>query len=274
MQKLTQKNNKEIISQHRKLSIQFSLDGFSFCVKDIPTNEILVVTEYIFQERLSTPNLLLEKVTQAFENDKDLQVNFEKIEAIHQSQLATLVPNALFDEEHLKSYLNYSVKTLPSDFVAFDDINIDAKSVYIPYVNINNFLFQNFGEFEFKHHSTLFIEEILHQKDHFKDDAIFVNVAYYSLDIIIIKNGSFSLYNSFSYNSKEDFIYYILFCVEQLEMDPDKLHLYFSGNIINDYDIYIITQEYIRNIEFLKPKHDFFNESEFFLKHSHYTLLS
>ncbi len=274
MQKLKQKNNKEIISQHKKLSIQFSLDGFSFCIKDIPTNETLVVTEYVFKERLNTPNLLLEKINQVFESDKDLQANFEKVTAVHQNKLSTIVPNDLFDEDHLKSYLNYTIQTLSSDLVVYDDLNFDAKIVYIPYVNVNNFLFQNFGEFEFKHHSTLFIDEVLKQKEQFKDNAIFVNVSYANMDVVILKNREFNLYNSFFYNTKEDFIYYVLFCIEQLELDPNELTLYFSGNIINDYEIYKISQDYIKNIEFLKPNHDFFEKSEYFFKHSHYTLLS
>ncbi len=274
MQKLRKKNNKEIISQHKKLSIQFSLDGFSFCVKDIPTNEILVVTEYVFKERLNTPNLLLDKIVEAFETDKDLQADFEKVTAIHRNKLSTIVPNALFDEQHIKSYLNYTIQTLSSDLVVFDDLKIEAKNVYIPYVNINNYLFQNFGEFEYKHHSTLFIEEILDRKEEFNTNSLFVNVSYSNVDVIIIKDSEFSLYNSFSYNTKEDFIYYILFCVEQLEMDINEFTLYFSGNIIHEFDIYKIAYDYIKNIEFLTPNHDFFKKSEFFFDHSLYTLVS
>ena len=274
MQKLQQRSNKAISSQQKKLSIQFSLDGFSFCVQDIPTKEILVVSEYVFKERLATPNLLLEKVVEIFESDKDLQVNFDQVTVIHQNNLSTLVPNDFFDESHLKSYLQYTIKTLSSDFVTYDSLTNNIHNVYIPYVNINNYLFQNFGEFEFKHHSSLFIDKIAQQQNSLNKDCIFINVSYSSMDVGIVKDNEFSLYNSFHYKSKEDFIYYILFCIEQLEMNANELTVYFCGNIINEFDIYNITKNYIKNIEFLEPNHDFFEKSEFFFKHAHYLLLS
>ena len=75
-----------------------------------------------------------------------------------------------FDENSLATYLNLNIKVLKTDFITFDDIHsIDAKNVYVPYVNINNYLFQNFGEFEYQHHSSILVEKLLklessHQK--------------------------------------------------------------------------------------------------------------
>jgi len=274
MQKLKQKSNKEIVSEHKSLSIQFSLDGFSFCIRDSVTNEILVLTEYPFSQTLSSPSLLLDKITQIFESDKDLQIDFDTVKAIHENRLVTQVPNDFFDESRLKSYLSYSIKTLASDFVAYDDLTIGVKNVYVPYVNVNNFLFENFGEFEFKHHSTLLIEQLTEKYNQYENDIMFIHVTHSNADILIFRNGKFVLFNSFSFQCKEDFIYYILFCAEQLNMNPDEFSLYFAGHIINDFETYSITHEYIKNIEFLQPNHDFLEKSDFFFPHSHYTLLS
>lgn len=276
MQKLIQRSKKEISSTYKDLSIQFSLDGFSFCIKDVPSKEILLVTEYVFDTKIATPHLLLEKVTQIFETDKELQSDFKSVTAIHKNELVTQVPQELFDENHLKSYLNYNIKTLPSDFIAFDNLQtIGAKNVYIPYVNINNFLFQNFGEFTYKHHSTVLIEQLVTDCSYLtNEDFIFVNVGYNSMDILVFKNGTFSLYNSFFFTSKEDFLYYILFTVEQLELDLQKLELFFTGTIGSDFETYKITYDYIKNVSFLIPKHDFFEKSEHFFPHSNYTIVS
>ncbi len=274
MQKLTQKSNKEIISEHKSLSIQVSLDGFSFCIKDIPVNEILVLSEYAFSEKLLSPNLLADKINYAFENDKDLQIDFDKIIAVHENRLVTQVPNTFFDETQLKAYLQYNIKTLASDFFAYDNIaTIQAKNVYVPYVNINNFLFQNFGEFEFKHHSTILIEQLSKlYKD--EEQVMFVNVTYTTIDIIIFNKSKFTLFNSFSYRCKEDFIYYILLCAEQLEMNVHQFQLYFLGNITSEYETYKMTYEYVKNVHFIEPDFEFLEKSEYFFAHSHYTLLS
>lgn len=275
MQKQIQRSKDIFLSEHKSLSIQFSLDGFSFCVKDIHTQKTLLLAQYIFDNPIETPNLLLESVQEIFESDKDLQVDFKKITAIHHNQLVTQVPDLYFDETQLKSYLYYNIKTLASDYITFDDLpSMEAKNVYIPYVNINNFLFQNFGEFEFKHHSTVLIETLIKLHRQQLKQTMYVNVSPKHMDIVAFKNGEFTLYNSFQYNTKEDFLYYILFVAEQLSLDFQSFQLVLLGNISNTNDTYKITYEYIKNIQFLKPTHDFLTESDHFYPHSNYILLS
>jgi len=251
------------------------LDGFSFCIVDIPTNDIILFTEYIFDRSITTPELLLDQITTIFNQDKNLQEDFKTIDVIHVNNLSTFVPNAFFNKSELKSYLNYTVKTLASDHIVFDDIPaINAKNVYIPFVNINNFLFQNFGSFEFKHHSTLLINKLIEYSKNFTERHFFVQVFKKNLDIIITKGSSLILYNSFSYNTKEDFIYYILFVAEQLEMDPNEFLLTFLGNIEESDELYEITYTYVRNIEFINTTENFFADTEDFSKHTNYILLS
>ncbi len=275
MKKLIQKNNREISSKNKSLSIQFSLDGFSFCVKDIPSNEIILLTKYSFDNSIESPNLLLEKIQSIFETDKELQVEFDKIIAIHQNQLTTQIPSEFFDEDNLKTYLDFNIKTFESDYITFDNLpSLEAKNVYIPYVNINNFLFQNFGEFEFKHHSTILIEKIFEVHKGSFSNTLYAHVNETTLDVIVFKNGNFTLYNSFQYNSKEDFLYYILFVSEQLELDILSIQIRLLGSVSENSDIFTFSKEYIPNIEFLEPTSDFLENSETFVPHSNYLLLS
>ena len=272
MQKKTRK--KSVIAQHKKLSIQFSLDGFSFCISNSDTEEIISFTEYSFEKPISSPELLLTNLMEAFKSDEDLQHDFSTVFAIHQNSLATIVPTPLFDRNNLKPYLKYSVKTLPTDFITYDTIDeINANNVYIPYVNINNYLFQNFGEFEFKHHATVLIEKLL-QSTHSKEKKMYVYVASNSIDIIVCNNEQLFLYNSFPYETKEDFLYYILFTAEQLEINPDTFELYFLGGIEKESELYNITYNYVRNVDFIKIDSSFFNGSDEFLNHSNYILIS
>ena len=133
-----------------KLSIQFNLDGFSFCITNNTTKEIVYFSEYLFEEQQITPESLLNKIEEIFKTDEYLQKDFSSVLVIHQNNLFTLVPDLYFSENKLSEYLNFNIKTLATDFIAFDDIQaVNAKNVYVPYVNINNFLFQNFGEFEY-----------------------------------------------------------------------------------------------------------------------------
>ena len=69
----------------------------------------------------------------------------------------------------------FSISNIFSDF--FDNIiTIDAKNVYVPYVNINNYLFQNFGEFEYQHHSSILLEKLL-KIESSTEKKMYVNVS-------------------------------------------------------------------------------------------------
>ena len=194
-----------------KLSIQFNLDGFSFCITNSTTKEVIYFSEYLFEEKQITPENLLNKIEEIFKTDEYLQKDFSSVLVIHQNNLFTLVPTPYFSENKISEYLNFNIKTLATDFIAFDDIQcVNAKNVYIPYVNINNYLFQNFGGFEYKHHLTVFIETLINLSNS-NEKKVFVNVSKSSIDIVVMRNKQLEFSNTFNFQTKEDFIYYILF---------------------------------------------------------------
>ena len=132
--------NKEIEkTQKKKLSIQFSLDGFSFYISN-SHNIISKFTSFEFPKAIKSPVLILKEIQEIFKNEKSLQQDFEFVNVIHQNNLSSLVPNQYFKDNDLNNYLKYSIKTITTDLIVYDDLNfIKAKNVYVPFVNINNF---------------------------------------------------------------------------------------------------------------------------------------
>ena len=122
--------------------------------------------------------------------------------------------------------------------------------VYVPFVNTNNYIFDRFGSFEYKHSSTVLIEKVLRLKNT-NDRTLYVNVESSIIDIIIVKSNSLIFYNRFEYKTKEDFIYFILFTIEQLDLNPEKLRCEFFGSINSIDELYLIAYKYIRNISIL-----------------------
>jgi hypothetical protein len=268
--KKTRNKSIEDISK-RKLSIQFSLDGFSFCISN-SKGEIYHLTSYSFEEKVNSPEFILERLQEVFKTDKTLQDEFDTVHVIHQNSLNTLVPNQYFKEDDLKSYLKYAIRTISTDFIVFDDLDqLNAKNVYIPYVNINNFLFQNFGEFEYSHHSTLLIEKLISKSN--EGHYFYVHVSPSAFEIIVIENKQLILYNSFEYTTKEDFIYYVLFALEQLKIDPETSTITLLGDIDKDSNLYDIAYHYIQHVEFLKMDSPILDNQTEFHKHSNFTLL-
>jgi len=264
-------NKKIEETSKKKLSIQFSLDGFSFYISN--THHIISkFTSFNFTKPIKSPELILKKIKEIFKNEKTLQQDFETVSVVHQNNLSTLVPNQYFKDDNLNKYLKYSVKTITTDLIVYDDLNfIKAKNVYVPFVNINNFIFQNFGEFEYKHHSSILLEKLFLQSDGSLN--FFVNISQSLFDIVVLKDSKILFYNNFEYQTKEDFIYYILFTLEQLELSTDKTKVSLLGDINKQSELYKILYTYVRNISFFNSKTPIFNNQTEIDKHSNFILL-
>ena len=235
-----------------KLSIQVSLSGLSFCVLNIETQTIEYLKVISFDKKLN-PKEVMFKLQSYFESEKPLQQKFSALVVIHKNELSTIVPLALFNEDNLADYLKFNNKILSTDFITFDTINInDSANVYIPFVNINNFLYERFGEFTFKHFSTILVEQILNAEKNSEKPKMYVNISDENFEITVVEKGKLKLYNSFEFKTKEDFVYYILFTAEQLKLNPETFELIFTGNIDSKDELYSIAYKYVRFVFFSK----------------------
>ncbi|MFD2551049.1 DUF3822 family protein [Bizionia sediminis] len=267
--------NKITSKPHKQnLSIQISLNGLSFCILDIE-KQAIVYLKTVNTNKPENPYKILDLLKETFETEKPLQADFNDIQVIHENELAAVVPDPLFSEDHLADYLKFNAKILRSDFISFDTIaNAQCKNVYVPYVNINNYIFEHFGAFSYKHFSTILIEQVLQQTQSKGSTCLYVHVAKNHFEIVAIKAGSLELYNSFEYRTKEDFIYYLLFTAEQLQLTPDSLDLYFLGAITETDPLYQITHKYVRNVHFGQRKDYYKLAIPTENKHQNFTLIS
>ena len=160
-QKITQqKINIDALSPYI-LSIQVSLNGLSFCVLNHDDDSISFFISEDFKKRIN-PSELLEHIEAYFNSKTELQGSFKTVNLIYDNELSTLVPKSLFDEEHLADYLKFNSRILQNDVMTHDSIDINESiCVYVPYMNINNYLYDKFGAFEYRHFSSILIENIL-----------------------------------------------------------------------------------------------------------------
>lgn len=258
------------------LSIQFSLDGFSFCVLNKDQNKFIALYNYRFKEITYTPQNLVKNISEVFQANNLLKQKYKSVIITHTNNLSTLVPKSLFKEEDMPKYLAYNNKVLKHDFFAYDEIKShDIVNVYVPYVNINNFFIDQFGGFEYKHFSTVLIENLIDIYKYSLSPQMFVNVSNNHFEIVVIFNRKLQLYNTYEYKTKEDFIYYILFAAEQLNLNPEKFELQLLGNIKKDDELYTTAYKYIRNINLLenRSKHQYSNTFSEDMKRNFFTLL-
>lgn len=262
------------------LSIQVSLDGFSYCVFDEDLVDVVTLKEYEFSERVQNTDKLLQYIKEIFDTEPFLKNPFESVNVTYRNNLSTLVPKAFFNETSLADYLKYTVKVLENDKISFDDIDsFQVKNVYIPYENVNRFFRQIFIDFKYKHTSTILLSSLLKYFKNTSKSYFFINVAKHQLDLIYLQNSEITLFNSFLYKTKEDFIYYILYTMEQLEIDPNDQSVTLIGDISKESPLFDILYHYVRHVNFLNINNfslsdDFYQMNSHIQKHQLFELLN
>ena len=243
-------NNTITEKKYKKLSLQVSLTGLSFCVFDTLNQVVLSVKEIHF-DTFHKATKIEELFADAFRENTELKDSYDEILVIHNNNLSTFVPEPLFDEHFLGSYLQYNTKVFETDFFAFDEIqNYQMNTVYIPYVNINNFFIDQFGSFDYKHANSILVTKLLDASKNNDHKKMIVNINPGHFEIVVIQNQKLLLFNSFDYQTPEDFLYYILFTAEQLNMNPENFKLELLGTIAEDDAFYQLAYKYIRNLSF------------------------
>jgi hypothetical protein len=233
---------------YKKMSIKVSLNGLVFCSFDTLNHTILSYKEVPF-DTADKSKSLEDLYAEAVKENDELKERYDEIVVLHDNNLSTFVPTALFDEDYLGSYLQYNTKVFETDFFAFDEIaSYQMNAVYIPYVNINNFFVDEFGTFIYKHAHTTLVSKLLELSKNVDEKKMFVHMAQGHFEIIVVQNQHLLLFNSFDYKNPQDLIYYLLFTAEQLNLNPETMKLEFIGDISEDDAYFKIAYKYIRYV--------------------------
>ncbi len=242
-------NNTNITDKiYKKLALQVALNGFSFCISDMLSQTILSFKDIVFSS-VNNETKTEDHLANAFKENPELTESYDQIVILHENNLSTFVPTALFDEQFLGSYLQFNTKVFESDFFTYDEVSTyQMNNVYIPYVNINNFFIDAFGQFSAKHANTILVSKLLDISKNVDEKKMFVHLSLNHFEIIVVQNQKLLLFNTFDYKTPEDLIYYLLFAAEQLSLNPEFFKLEFLGRINEKDDFFKIVYKYIRNV--------------------------
>jgi len=234
----------------RELSIQISLSGLSFCIIDSSLNRVEFLKSENFENK-QTPESLLGKLKTIFDTHSIFESGFQSVICIHQNELNCLVPKDYFDDKHLAEYLKFNAKILKTDFISYDKVEcISAYNVYVPLININNLIFEKFGSFTYKHSASVLIESVVSTANATNKNLV-VHINTNTFELLFLEDKKLRFYNIFQYYTPEDFMYYLLFSIEQLALDTETVKLYLIGKIEEDSKLFRLIYKYVRCVEIM-----------------------
>ncbi len=84
---------------------------------------------------------------------------------------------------------------------------LNINNIYLPFVNINNYLIEKFKKIEFYHFNTITINKLFENNSYNSLNCIIEN---FKLRLLVLKNGEVILFNCYEYKTLDDVLFYIL----------------------------------------------------------------
>ncbi|MEI7830774.1 MAG: DUF3822 family protein [Prolixibacteraceae bacterium] len=235
------------------LSIQISLDGFSFAILDIPKGKYTVLKSTNFF--LKRPRLLLSKVQEVMDEDEHLKLKYKTIEIIYSSENFTLVPQAFFQQGAAEKFFGFNHEIERGNVVDKTLLpKAEALCIYNIPENLKEFLVLKYPKAIIRHNLFPLIERYLKENKNFPDrKQVHINFFRSYFELSVVSGTKLQLCNQFHYTTESDVTYYVLYVFEQLKLPVDTTELIFHGCLPPTSSIYQTFKKYIRKTSFAKP---------------------
>ena len=237
-------------SQDYRLTIQCALGGLSFAFFDTTKNTI-VGTEFYHSDSLGDGMEIFNAIERVLHAKNLNNRKFHSVTCVVEDRVNTLVPSALFDNHNVVQYLDFGFQ-LPSDAKIMTDrvIKADAVNVYaLPQVLFSK-VSAKWPDATFTHASTLFLNGLLGHDDPSRY-GVYVCVRNRSFDMMVKKDGKLQFFNNFKFNTKDDFLYFLLFALEQCHLPGQEATVLFSGLIMPASEIVELCSRYFKEVKFI-----------------------
>ncbi|MCB0401562.1 MAG: DUF3822 family protein [Flavobacteriales bacterium] len=251
--RLFDKSYQESKSASYKLYVELSYSMLKLAVLDSSSNTFIGFETHAFDGNTNDFNLSTQLSSLLNTLPLFRQEYASMIVAIANNRV-TLIPNAVYKTDKLEEFhhFNFSIQE-DDEFYSDRLINTSAHTVYsIP--NPITKLFTSYKNCSFRHIASALIDAALMDSKFNKAiSSIYVNVLPESFQLIVIKDQKLELYNAFNYHSNEDFIYYLLFTLDQLHINNEEAGINLSGAIEKHDELYQILHQYIKTLQFVEP---------------------
>ena len=252
------------------------VNDIQVAIHDKQQNKYIALEKYVVS---NTDNF--EALTDLFDilskESKLIDHVFQSVICLIVSNLSTLVPSVLFEEDKKEIYLNFNASLTEDEVIMTDEINsLDAKNIFALPASLKTKLNHKYSNVKYHHASSALIDTLTANNKNQTGKKIYIHIESTHFEILLIEGKNLIFYNSFNYHSTEDFIYYVLFVFEQLQLNPEKTETILLGEVEKSSALYTLTNKYIRNIKFAERTvdSDYSYQLQTLPKHFNFTLFN
>jgi len=237
-------------SQEYILSIQVSLNGFSFSVIWPADNKLLAFKT----TQLKKPDK--ESFTQQFEewfDSHDIFLNsFKKVRIIVFSENFSLVPEKFISEEIKRNVQTLLFSKKNNSEITERHIKLlESKLVFGVLAGLKDLLKKKLKSYQLIHPVELIIKQLPDTKEKYRLALLFNSKDLY---VVLGSDNNIELVNCFKINHPNDVIYHLLASLKQTDISPKSTEIFYSGEINMEKEILTQLKNYFSSVKPLSGK--------------------
>lgn len=234
-----------------EISIQVSLNGFSFSLFDTLRNKFVMLREYKLSGH---ENSLCKEIEEIIYKDDFLGRSYHAYHLIFVFERNTLVPAGLFDPAVKEDYFTLNHNLEEAYIIANNKIEQpDALLLFDIRSDLQELLIKAFPEASLSHHVKPLLFAAFKNAISQNHSYIHLNIEDTFFNLFLIDKKKLHFFNTFRYRNSSDILYYLLYSFEQFGIEKNEA-IYVSGLIEHGDELYNNMSRYVSQINFVKPE--------------------
>ena len=236
-------------TEEYKLSIQVSLDGFSFSVCSLKENKLLALQNK--PVTVSSPHFLARRFEDWINEIVLLKKKYAELQLNFFAPGISLIPSAFYD---------YHTQNSVAELLFGDQKNYSVTDNYLPKVPGNLIFsipdsllltFQNYFPNHKINHPVSIVDRYLREHDPGKKNKLGLYFGKKTFCLMFYTDNKIEVVNSFDYQHPNDVIFYSISVLQQLKISSKKVFLFLGGEILKGGELHNKLINYFNNIFFL-----------------------
>jgi len=231
-----------------ELSIQVSLNGFSYCVKDTTRNQYIGLVSFPFGLAVKFSEDWPNYIKQVETDYSWISNSFKRVLFCYESPSCTIVPKEFFEPQKAKQLLNAIHSIDPLDEIWYNDLQNELVSIF----NIPSSLVSYWLTIQKKTRFIGFCDPALcfHQlSSHQSLPFISISLSE-KFSVVIISNSSKLLYcGSIEVQVPEDIVYHLLNICQKLKLPTGDISVKLLGSVNEEERLESLIDRFFKSVK-------------------------
>ncbi|HCN84732.1 MAG TPA: hypothetical protein DIT07_14105, partial [Sphingobacteriaceae bacterium] len=183
-------------------------------------------------------------------HDPVLKLSYHQVKICVQTSKFTFIPKEIYSDSDLDSYALFAYPALESDILVKEISSVKIKNITAIDKSLRKYLISNFNDPLIFNQVNPLIESSLKLYHNTINTTLILQFNTDSFEALVLKNNNLAYYNLFNTESVNEFNYFLLGIMRELQLKSTGTDVVISGETSESEDLYKCVQKYFSNIAF------------------------